>query len=104
MEDLEINDKIAKIKRERKWVSVCVCVFVCVRERERIWEKSMGMEDQFGRWNIKIVMNHRERNKGTIQVKVKNRLLDKKHKLVVTSGEWEGNGQDKERRLIDINY
>ena len=49
-------------------------------------------------------MNHRERNKGTIQVKVKNRLLDKKHKLVVTSGEWEGKGQDKERRLRDINY
>ena len=64
----------------------------------------MGMEDQFGRCNIKIVMNRRERNKGTIQVKVKSRLLDKKHKLVVTSMEWEGKGQDKERRLRDTNY
>ena len=62
------------------------------------------MEDQFGRCNIKIVMNRRERNKGTIQVKVKSRLLDKKHKLVVTSMEWEGKGQDKERRLRDTNY
>ena len=70
---------------------LCVCVFVCVcereRERKREYEKGMGVEDQFGRCNIKIVMSRRERNKGIIQVKVKNRLSDRKNKLVVTSGE-----------------
>ena len=50
------------------------------------------MEDQFGRCNIKIVMNLRERNKGIIQVKVKNRLSERKNKLVVTSGEGVGAG------------